>query len=313
MFKKGFRYVFMDEAGAGEGGGAGAGQAGTDGAGTGAAAAGADGGQAGAGGAGDGGAGQGTAAQSVLAGAAAGTEGQQQQQQTVTIPEKYQVKKEDGSIDIEASSLKLAEAYGHLEKRFGSGDVPPKSAEEYQITVPDAFKDVWKPEEDQAFQDFRKDALAAGMTQKQFDLVMDRYFKVAPQLVEGSKRLSADECIADLRQEWKDDQTFNAELGKAFKAAVAYGGNDAEALIQEYGSDPRFIRMMNRIGGELGEDSSINPGDVLANGQSIESVMQSEAYTNPKHPDHAKVSKQVSDYWAKKAEADARAGNVPIL
>ena len=116
-------YVRMDEANAGEGGGAGAGDAG--------AAAGSG---SGAGGAGEGAAA--AAAGSVLAGAAAGEGGQGQ---AVAIPEKYQVKKEDGSLDIEASSLKLAEAYGHLEKRMGSGDVPPKTAADYQIAVPEAF------------------------------------------------------------------------------------------------------------------------------------------------------------------------------
>src|SRR5690606_31149911 len=34
------------------------------------------------------------------------------------IPEKYRVQKEDGTLDLEASSRKLAEAHGHLEKRL---------------------------------------------------------------------------------------------------------------------------------------------------------------------------------------------------
>lgn len=56
--------------------------------------------------------------------------------------------KKTRSLDIEASSLKLAEAYGHLEKRMGSGDVPPKAAADYKIAVPEALKDVWNPKED---------------------------------------------------------------------------------------------------------------------------------------------------------------------
>ena len=114
--RKGRHYVFMDAAGDGgdPGGGAASGDAGTT------AAAGAADGAAGTGG--DPAGGQ-TALQ---AGADTGA---------VSIPEKYQVKKEDGSIDIEASSLKLAEAYGHLEKRLGSGDAPPKTAEELLATL----------------------------------------------------------------------------------------------------------------------------------------------------------------------------------
>ena len=49
------------------------------------------------------------------------------------IPEKYRTNKEDGTLDLEASSRKVAEAYKQLETRFGSGDVPPKTADEYAV------------------------------------------------------------------------------------------------------------------------------------------------------------------------------------
>lgn len=292
-------YVRMDEANAGEGGGAGAGDASAG------AAAGAG---TGAGGAGEGAAA--AAAGSVLAGAAAGEGGQGQ---AVAIPEKYQVKKEDGSLDIEASSLKLAEAYGHLEKRMGSGDVPPKTAADYQIAVPDALKDVWNPKEDAKLQDFLGKAHAAGMTQAQLDMVMSAYHETAQQLVGGNRQLSEEECTADLRKEWKDDATFKGEVAKAYKAAVGYGGEDAQSILADHGNDPRLIRLLARVGGEMGEDRSINPGGTLQGGQSIESLMSSEAYTNPKHPEHAKVSQQVKAYFDKQANTAASSGNAPIF
>jgi hypothetical protein len=296
----------MAEADAGEGGGAGGGTAGSENSGT---VAGNSQSQAGAGGTGDA---QGNgAAQSASVLANAGGEGQQSQ--AVAIPEKYQVKKEDGTVDIEASSLKLAEAYGHLEKRLGSGDAPPKTPEEYQIIVPDALKDALDPKTDPLLGAFLKDAHAAGLSQKQVDLVMGKYFDLAPKLIEGSRQLSEAECIADLKNEWKDDATFKAEVGKAYKAVQAYGDKDAQAILAEYGNDPRVIRLMARVGAELGEDRSINPGGTLPGGQSVESLMQSEAYTNPKHADHARVSAQVQGYFNKQAEAQAKAGNVPIL
>lgn len=296
-------HVRMDEANAGEGGGAGAAPAGSD---NGAAAAGTGEGQAVAGGAGGS---QGTDAPgSVLA--AAGSQGQPQ---TVAIPEKYQVKKEDGSLDVEASSLKLAEAYGHLEKRMGSGDAPPKTAEEYQVAVPDALKDALDPKTDPLLGAFLKDAHAAGLTQKQMDLVMGKYFELAPQLLAGNSQLSSEECIADLRSEWKDDATFKGEVSKAFRAAQAYGGADTEAILADYGNDPRIIRMLSRIGGEMSEDSSLNPGGTQIGGQTVESLMTSEAYTNPKHADHARVSAQVQAYFNQQAERAAKAGNTPLM
>lgn len=294
MFMKGIRHVFLDEANEGEGG-SGAAPGGVVGDATAGSTPGGD-----------------AASQGSVLANAAGTEGQQQ---TIQIPEKYQVKKEDGVLDIEASSLKLAEAYSHLEKRLGAGDVPPKSAEDYEIAVPEAFKETFNPKEDALLSGFLNDAHAAGLTQKQMDLVMGKYFEIAPQLVAGAQKLSNDDCIAALRQEWKSDEQFNAELGKSYKALVAYAGGDEDAkhLMDNYGNDPKFIRMMSRIGAELKEDSSINPGNVLPAGQSVESLMSSEAYSNARHPDHARVSKQVADFFAKQAEAAAKSGNVPLL
>lgn len=318
MFKKGFHYVLMAEAGgdgaaAGGGGqaaGAGTGD-GTDNAGGqsgGAPAGGQPGGAPGAG------AGQGGAAGAGDGGSALQQGGQGQGQQAPSIPEKYQVKKEDGSIDIEASSLKLAEAYTNLEKRIGTGDLPPKSPEEYQITVPDALKDTWNPKEDPLLGEFLKNAHAAGFTQKQIDLAMSQYMDIAPKLVAGASQLSAEECTAQLKAEWKTDEQYKAEVGKAFKAATGYGGSDAEGIIKDYGNDPRIIRLLAKVGGEMGEDHSTTPpGGGQPGGQSVEAMMASEAYTNPKHHDHARVSKQIADHFQRQAAAAEKAGATPIL
>lgn len=229
------------------------------------------------------------------------------------IPEKYQVKKEDGTLDIEASSLKLAEAYGHLSKRMGSGDVPPKSAAEYQIAVPEALKDSWNPAEDKPLQDFLTAAHAKGFTQGQIDLALETYHQIAPGLVQGNVQLSNEECTAELRKDWATDEAFKDGVDLSYKAAIAYAGEDAEALMTKYGNDPMIIKAFARVGKELGEDRSINPGSELPGGTSVESLLVSDAYANPKHPDHAKVSKQISDHYAKKAEAAARAGHAPLM
>ena len=249
--------------------------------------------------------------------AGAGTTGDgtalSQGQQAPAIPEKYQVKKEDGTLDIEASSLKLAEAYGSLEKRLGTGDLPPKTAEEYEITVPEALKDTWKPKEDPLLKDFLGKAHAAGMTQKQVDLVMGQYMELAPELVSAGRKLDAEACTAELRTQWKTDEQYKAEVGKAYKAAVGYFGADAEAIIKEYGNDPRIIRGLAKLGGEMGEDRS-SSFDSGAGGQSgIDALMTSDAYNNPKHADHARVSEQVRVHFEKLAAAAEKAGNVPVM
>ena len=40
-------------------------------------------------------------------------------------------------FDLEASARKLADGQANLEKRLGAGDLPPKSAEEYALELPD--------------------------------------------------------------------------------------------------------------------------------------------------------------------------------
>jgi hypothetical protein len=99
------------------------------------------------------------------------------------IPEKFRVMSGE-ALDVEASARKMAESYNQLQARMGTGDVPPKGADEYTITVPDAFKESFV--EDDRTKAFRSDALAAGLTQKQFDFVIGKYFAVAPELVTGA-------------------------------------------------------------------------------------------------------------------------------
>lgn len=295
---RGDKHVFMAEAGDGEGGGGAVATSSADNGNGGAAASSA----------------AAPAERAVASEASQGDSALQQgaQEQPHFIPEKYQVKKEDGTLDIEASAKKLAEGNSNLEKRLGTGDLPPKTADEYQITVPDALKDKWNAKEDPLLGEFLKDAHAAGMTQKQVDLALSRYMDIAPKLVAGAQQLSAEDCTTQLKAEWKTDEQYKAEVGKAYKAAVAYGDKDAESIIRDYGNDPRIVRFMARVGNELGEDKSLNQGGSTG-GQSVESLMTSEAYTNQKHPDHARVSAQVQKHFEQQAAAAEKSGTAPVL
>jgi hypothetical protein len=197
---------------------------------------------------------------------------------------------------------------------MGTGDLPPKTADDYAITVPDALKDHWKPESDVLLQEFKKEAHSKGLTQGQFDFVMAKYMDIAPQLVAGSQQLSVDDCNAQLRTEWKTDDQYKAEVGKAHKAAVGYGGADAEGIVKDYGNDPRIIRLLARVGAEMGEDQSLNPGDQQNDGaDAIATMMASEAYTNPKHVDHKRVSDQVRKHFETQAAKAEKAGNAAIM
>lgn len=171
------------------------------------------------------------------------------------IPEKFRVKGQGDEIDLAASARKIEEHRAHLEKRLGAGDLPPKTADEYTVSVPDAYKDAFKPESDPLLAEFRAEAHKHGLTQAQFDFAIGEFFKRAPQLVERDVELKAEECAAELRKTWADETVYRRETSAALRAVKAYGQADAEQLIARYGNDPLFIRAMARIGAEIKEDS----------------------------------------------------------
>lgn len=219
------------------------------------------------------------------------------------IPEKYRITKEDGTLDMEGSSRKLADAYGQLEKRLGSGDAPPRAAADYTVVVPDAFKEVIDPATDTGVQGFLTGAHAAGMTQAQVDYVMGQYFTMAPQLVAGAAHLDAAGATTELKKVWANDADFSQNVKHAYagaNAAAQKAGMDInEVMNGPLGNNPQFVRLMAAIGTEFKEDRP--PGGATMGGaEDITKLQTSEAYTNPKHPEHATVSAKVRDYYQRK-------------
>lgn len=229
--------------------------------------------------------------------------GEPQASPTEFIPEKYRVSKDDGTFDLEASSRKMGEAYSALEKRLGTGDAPPKTVADYTVTVPDALKDVFDPATDEGLQDFKSKAHAAGMTQAQLDLVMSQYFEMAPKLAAGAAQYDVNTAKAELQKVWNNEADFNRGVRNAYQgaevAAKKAGLDINEIMASPIASNPTFLRMMAAIGPEFQEDPGTG-GATAISATSIDEVMRSPAYMDPKHPDHAKVSKQVSDYYARK-------------
>lgn len=227
------------------------------------------------------------AAASVLA-AAAGT--------TDFIPEKYRTNKEDGTLDLEASSRKVAEAYKHLETRLGSGDAPPKTAEEYTVKLEGVEGFDWNEfKADPDTQSFLKGAHAKGMTNDQVQYVIGEYMKAAPNLIGGAAQLTQQDCTAALKAVWGDDQTIRTNVSASYRAAEAFASEgDApgnfNALMTKYGNDPDFIAFTANIGKELKEDSAINGGaqvseaDFAVKSAELRSQLQALPPHDPKRP-----------------------------
>lgn len=226
------------------------------------------------------------------------------------IPEKYHVKGADGELDVQASAQKLAEAYGHLSKKMGGDGAPPASADAYEIAVPDEIKGTLEEKgidikADPEIKDFLGRAHAAGMTQAQIDVVMGEYFKLAPQIANGSMILDQRAATDQLKEVWSTDADFNRNTHLAYTATAAAieraGVSMEEVEAAGLGNNPVFLRLMAALGSEFQEDNA--PGGTVHKSfgeDDITKLETSEAYSNPKHPDHDKVSKQVKAWYDRK-------------
>lgn len=299
MFMRRFNALLApsdDGSAGGAAAGAGAGAGATDG---GAGAAGAGGGNGAAGGAGglpgsvlaSGG------AAAAAGGAAAGAAGVPADP-NAWLPEKHRVFGQDGkTLDLEASARKVAEAYGHAERRIGSGDVAPAKVDDYKVNVPEALAEKIKAEDlaaDAGFKEFMAKAHAAGLTQKQLDTVVGEFLDRSVKLQGGIQRLSEQEATTQLRETWKTDAEFTQGVQAAFRAGQQYAGKDFDGILNDYGNDPRIVRMLAAVGKEMGEDTSA-PAGAQANFQAdLETLTKSKAYTDPAHPDHTATKQKVA-------------------
>ncbi|HHO0149489.1 hypothetical protein [Klebsiella pneumoniae] len=216
------------------------------------------------------------------------------------LPEKYRVMGDDGKLNVEGSARKLADAYTHLEKRMGSGDTPPKTADEYAPKVEvEGFKwDEFKA--DPRMQSFMKSAHAKGITNDQMGFILGEYAQLAPELVNGAAALDSEAAATQLRETWKTDAEFNKNIGLAFRAFNSLADDSDKGRMDEIGNNPMVIRMLAKIGAEMQEDAPAG-GDVnLEEQQSIRDLMKSPAYMDPKHADHENVSARVRAYYQKR-------------
>ncbi|WPE28064.1 hypothetical protein PshuTeo1_37990 [Pseudomonas hunanensis] len=224
------------------------------------------------------------------------------------IPEKYRTNKEDGSLDLEASSRKVAEAYKHLETRMGSGDAPPKDAGEYAVKLEGVEGFNWDEfKADESTQSFLKGAHAKGMTNAQVEYVIGEYLKAAPGLVEGGAQLSNEDCTTALKGMWADDHTFSTNVKASYRAAEAFASEagkpgNFQNLMAKYGNDPDFIAFTANIGKELAEDTLITQGVVNEQDFAVKtSELRKQLEELPAHdPKRAGIQQQLDNLYAAK-------------
>lgn len=213
------------------------------------------------------------------------------------MPEKYQVVKQDGSLDLEQSARKLSESYNHLEKRLGSGgDIPPRQMEDYDIDLHSELLsfDDFKQEPENI--EFLKKAHELGMTQKQLEFVLSEYAERLPELAQMGKELNIEDAYNSLSQVWTNEREFNSNLTVAYQAFQRYASPEDLQRIDEIGNNPIVIKLLANIGKTLQEDAGI--GKSLGyQVEDVKKLMMSETYRNPSHPDHKSVHEQVRQYY----------------
>lgn len=222
------------------------------------------------------------------------------------LPEKYRVNR-DGALDIEASARKIAEAHRHLEQRLGSGDIPPKTSEDYDLTgLPDTIK-IEDLKGDPEMQSFLKSAHGKGLTNDQVSFVINEYMQRAPKLVESGINLTTEEVTQTLKGVWASDADYGQNISHAYNAASTIA-NKAGISFEELersglGNHPVFIRLMASIGPELAEDVPPNSVQGVTSGDfdaQAASIRANPAYSDIRHPEHKQVMQRMEALYTRR-------------
>lgn len=214
------------------------------------------------------------------------------------FPEKFLVKTGE-DVDFDASARKMAEAYGNLEKRIGSGEIRPANTDGYSFDLGEEFATAFKASPEG--QKFLSDAFEHGMTNKQMNFMVNELARMQPSEAEKVTGVTPAQATEQLQAIWKEPSEFNRNMVAADTAARNLLKDDYPQFIGRYGNDPAIIRLLATVGSEMGEDSLRLAGTPTVSADSIDSLMMSEAYNNKTHPDHNRVTGQVRTYFARTA------------
>jgi len=209
----------------------------------------------------------------------------------VTVPDKFKVVSEDGSVDYKATVAKLTESYSYLEKKVGTGEVAPKSADEYKIEREDFDFETFKA--DESNKAFLSEAQKQGITNKQLDFLIQEYDKRAVDLVSTSSQYDTDNTVQTLQAEWGSN--YESNIFSAIKAARSAGLTDDQINDPVIGNNPAIIKALSYFGSQMTEDKPINSGTAVK--PDVQSLMRSEAFFDSKHPDHKSVKAQVDAFY----------------
>lgn len=177
------------------------------------------------------------------------------------VPKKFL---KDGKPDLQG----LAKSYQNLEKRMGSKSLASEAIEDYAYDSKHGFD--YDPE---VSTQFKSEAQKAGLSPEQYAWMMEKYESEVSRL-----SMTPDKAEQTLRQSW--GKSFDTNLNYARQAWDAFGPSDIS--IDEVGNNPQVLKILARVGAELGEDKPSAKGAAPSRGMSeddINEIIRSKDYT----------------------------------
>lgn len=192
-----------------------------------------------------------------------------------------------------------AKSTTELETRMRTTGLPPKSADEYKVEIPPELKAAGVDLDPAQSKAFREMALAAGLTQKQYETVMGAYFKNLGEAADQTSQFSQDKCRTELLKTYKTDEALVAANQRAYRTFMAFADEGDREAIDSIGNIPAVIRMLDKVGKEMGEDKGVHP-DAILDQESLQTLMrggpgkEDSPYWNESDPRHAATKAKVT-------------------
>lgn len=196
------------------------------------------------------------------------------------VPKKYM---RDGKPDFQA----MEKARANLEKKLSQKGISlaPETPDEYTFEPTDPGLE-YDPETSAAF---KNEALKMGLTVDQYQFIMQKYEQEV-----GQYMYTAERAAAELKTAWGDD--FAQNLQYANRAFEEYVPSDVS--INEIGNNPAVLKILARIGAELGEDSA--PARSTSRGVSHTQEDIERLMASPEYGMAGSEARQTVDAWFKK-------------
>lgn len=215
------------------------------------------------------------------------------------LPEKFKVTEGETGFDLTKSAQKMAQSYQELEKRIGAGDIPPADINGYKVEIDGLDWNALK--EAPGMADVLSEARELGYTSKQMEFMVKQVMMNQPGETGAAAggRYTDQQAQAELQKEWADPTVYRQNVTNAVGAVKSLFGNDANDFMRDYGNDPRIIKAFAALGREIGEDTLGRVTAPVESPETIDELMQGEAYNNPNHADHKRVSARVRSHFQK--------------